>query len=624
MAHRQLLQALLVLSALVVVPAGASSAPGIARLDSVDRTRRALFASTRTRAFEYCRASDAIPRELGAPREASRLERDPGLQEGDWLYFDPDPVVLWPDYQGPVAFRNFAVLGDLAQVSLQLGDDSPVRRFERRERRAIEGEYVSFFDVAFPPSDVRALGVLPIRFDCTDPICAADEEWPGFFRVGTSTVPRTAITRINDRVQFSSHVVNMLWPYDGHSALRIPAGDIIGDFYRYFSDTYEEVAIAPARLYQSPMLGGWHTTVYSDVEGIGSGPVDYRNNVTSTLLGYNVFPRGDAISNWGYHHETGHMWGFYFELFDTLGIDYGGPKTCYGLSVAATTDDVPPIHAPLFADAPSYMSHCVYPPLRIENQARREAKERWVVAKAPQPIMIHPLMRYAMGILDRDDVPPLFLRMKQDRPDLGEGARVKGAFREVTIDDIVAVYGERRGSRAPAVWRRANIVVSHNRLLTKREMDWFNFFAKRTSDPDVTGIESLSGTPSTEVATGGEIDVQTEIRPRAHPQIRGRFAVSYPNVGKKDFVGVRLSKKLGTRYEVGRRYVISGRIESPGKHATVRVVVGSREFDSAIARNGRFAVDVTLDARDRGEHWLSLWLGNGEKLLGRVAPVYVE
>ena len=230
-----------------------------------------------------------------------------------------------------------------------------------------------------------------------------------------------------------------------------------------------------------------------------------------------------------------------------------------------------------------------------------------------------------MGVLEPEDVPDLLLRSKQNGPQYpAVGKKMKGPYVTVSIDDVIARYGERSGANAPPIWRRAHIVVSPERLLSKQDLRWFNFFAKRVSDPDVTGIEGIDRVPSLEVATLGSMDLQTEIRPRSHPRTRGNFGVSYPTVGKKDVAGLVLKKKLGGRYPAGKEHIIVGRVKNTKGQTSLTIAIGDKSFTGEIGANGNFSITARLGDEDKGPQWMHLWLGDRAKLLARIAPVYVE
>ena len=571
---------------------------------------------------------------LSGPRPAVGQDRVPPLRftlddlrgEGPlgaaWLSCDLRPVTLGPNYGGPIRVLDFTVVGDHATIDWQTAPGAPVRTFARREAPVVAGVRLSVFDLSFPARELRLAGPMPIRFD--------QRPWP--FRLRPATIPKAPVVRVDDRVQYSSHVVNIVADDDcysgssceGNFADTLPRGDRIYDpaevariFYQHFTDSYEQLAFVAERIHTSPASGAASLAAYADVEGIAAQTYDWRSywSGSEVLLNAIAYLRVGMMSNWLSLHETGHQWGFRWDLFDVAGIEAPVAPQCDG-----------PGHAPLLADRVSFMSYCLnindnrHPNLRI---ARRG--DDWVLAAPERPITFHPLQLYAMGLLPAEEVPPLWLRRRQDRPrPMRPGTRVGGEFVEVTIDDIVARYGERRGPAAPPVLRRAIIVVSPGRLLPARDLSWFNFFARRLSDPDVTGIEDLDLTPSMEFATTGRIDLRTEIRPRRHPQIDGDFPVSYPKVGRGDLVGLRLDKPLGTRYLVGRSYVVAGRVKLGGGHREVRIRLGSREFTGEIGADRRFAVTIIPEAADRGPQVLTVALGRPYRLIGHVAPAQVE
>jgi hypothetical protein len=537
--------------------------------------------------------------------------------EGDLLFFDPYPATVGLGYKGKIRLENFAIVGDFPAIELAAADDAPVRTYERIATRQVDGITLSVFELEFPARELLQGEPLPIRFDCIDPTCQGPTS---SLRPRPSTIPRTKVVRINDRVQYSSHVVNIVAPYDTTLFSGIlPPGDrifnfaeVAGIFYEHFTDTYEELAFAPTRVHASPSAGAVQDRIFSDVEGIGIGPVDRRQQWgdSSTLIHANAYLRGDPFWNYLSLHETAHQWGFYFSLFDVAGIEPSGPTVCLGS----------PSHAPLMADQPSFLSQCLFPPSRIAQRGKK-----WIVSEASRPVFFHPLQLYAMGLLEPEEVPAVMLRKKQGGPRFPKvGRKMKGPYVEVTIDDVVDHYGERAGAKAPAVWRRALIVVSPERLLSKQDLRWYNFFAKRVSDPKVTGIEGVDRVPSLEIATFGSMDLRTEIRPRSQAQVRGKFDVSYPMVGRKDISGLVLRNKLGGRYLAGREYEIAGRVKNSAGHTAMTIEISDRVFSGEISANNDFSINFRLEPEDKGPQWMTIWLGDREKLLGRIAPVYVE
>jgi hypothetical protein len=544
-----------------------------------------------------------------------QLPPDPGLSPGDPVYFDVEPTTLPLNRKVPIRVRNLMVLGDVPEIEVSLVDGAPPRRFERLETRQIDGHLLSVYDITFPGEDLRG-GRLPapIRFDHID---RGFRETTGYLRLRSAAIAKTRVIRINDRVQYSSHVVNIVAPHDGLSVFRFPGEQIAEEFYRHFTDSYEELALVPTRTYWSPNYGARHQFVYQDIEGIGLSLMDERQRYagSSVLRDWIFYIRGDLQSNFLSLHETGHNWGWFISLFDAAGIPLSGATECAGLEYDGTS-----VHAPVFGDEHTFLSQCLASPLYLSRR-----NEEWRVAEAPPPLTFHPLMLYAMGLLEPGDVPPMYLGSDQGNiRGLELGRRVSGEFTEVTMNDVLSHYGERRGPAVPPVWRRATIVVSPERLLSKKDLRWFNFYAKRISDPEVTGVESITGVPSIEIATLGMVDVRTEIRPRSHPQIPGEFDVSYPQLGKRDIAGLKLKKKLKTRFVSGKNHVLAGRVKKPEGQGTISVRIGSKVFTAEIQADRSFSVPIELRREDRGPQWMTIWLGYFERVLARIAPVYVE
>ncbi len=564
-------------------------------------------------------AADGQGTETGPPRLTfADLNRYvPGFQPspGDWLSFDMEPATIRPFYGGPVRLRNLTLFGDVEEIEWQTAPGTAVSRHQRVAVDFSGGHRLSIFELRFPAADLRALPPLPIRYDKFHGTAA----WP--LRVKPTTMPVTEVVRINDQVQYSSHVVNIVAPYETAYPF-LPDGDrffnhveVARIFYTHFTETYEELALTPTRLHRRPV--GGHNDVYTNVDGINESVLDNRATFGDprALRGINLHVRGDMMWNSHWLHETGHQWGFGFDLFDVVGVAPQGTGNCLSRD-----------HMPLVAPLPAFMvDSCRLSARNGRRLCIREGGQGWELAACEAPTTYHPFQLYAMGLLPKEEVPPLYLRLRQDLPDsLEPGAPVEGPFVEVTIDDVVARYGERRGPAAPALWRRAHVVVSPERLLSPGDLSWYNFHAKRTSDPNVTGIEGLDRSPSLEVATRGLMDLRTAIRPREHPAVVGAFPVAFPKIGRRDIYGLVFDKVLATRYRAGRVYEISGIVRWPRGHEVVRLKICSRVVTGEIRPGKRFSVRFKLGPRDRGPRWMVFGLGESGPELGRIAPVYVE
>jgi hypothetical protein len=95
-------------------------------------------------------------------------------------------------------------------------------------------------------------------------------------------------------------------------------------------------------------------------------------------------------------------------------------------------------------------------------------------------------------------------------------------------------------------------------------------------------------------------------------------------VGRKDISGLVLRNKLGGRYLAGREYEIAGRVKNSAGHTAMTIEISDRVFSGEISANNDFSINFRLEPEDKGPQWMTIWLGDREKLLGRIAPVYVE
>ena len=185
---------------------------------------------------------------------------------------------------------------------------------------------------------------------------------------------------------------------------------------------------------------------------------------------------------------------------------------------------------------------------------------------------------YRMGLLPADAMPDVWVFADQNQfAESGSrlpapGSTVAGRTNRVTIESIVAHHGPRRGP-SPTTWRRATVVVSTDGLLSKREVDYWNFFAQRLEDPNRTGVKSYDLYPSFDTLTGNRVDLQTDIVPRTAEPIIQPLSVDSPDFGQQDWPGVVFDGAVPSRYSTGTRTRLSGRVTDT-----------SRNFDTLLVR----------------------------------------
>jgi hypothetical protein len=69
------------------------------------------------------------------------------------------------------------------------------------------------------------------------------------------------------------------------------------------------------------------------------------------------------------------------------------------------------------------------------------------------------------------------------------------------------MLGERSGP-VDTEWHRATVIVSRDRLLSQREMDYWTFAARRLEDPNGAGVIDFDGVGSLKVASGNRFDLR--------------------------------------------------------------------------------------------------------------------
>ena len=205
-------------------------------------------------------------------REAQTGIRTAGpLADGWGVRADQTPRWLRPTHAGEFGFNNFTVLGDHATVTFERFDpwaDNEDRitteTWQRVRTSSVAGRTVSVFTPRWPAKELQDY-LRRIRWGIDQPIlfwgrlvlpgtgteaafgqiAAEDEEKVGVvINMLPPGLPATPVTKIDDTVQYSSHVVNMWIPEFGNS--RVSGGDddldlevITAKFYQHFRDEYE-------------------------------------------------------------------------------------------------------------------------------------------------------------------------------------------------------------------------------------------------------------------------------------------------------------------------------------------------------------------------------------------------
>ena len=563
----------------------------------------------------------------------------PDGRVASWLQ---EPAVLTADYDGTVVLRDFEVLGDVPTARFVPWVDPSISQPEietwtRTGTRTVGGRTVSLFNPSW--SGVRVTKFFwSNRWGWDDGGIYWGEFLPGDAQPGTGwgitlriaprSLPRFSVTRLGDDVQYSSHVVNLVIPTFGNGLARDDKAfelDLVARrFFQDFEDSYDTLAIVPEAGY-TLSFAAYHQNVRQEVRGIGETPFDNSANYGSArrLQSAELFAGTSFTNPSTTSHELSHQWGSYLDWSRLAGIRPAG-------SVGS--------HDPLWTQGETLIGAVLRPWRRAEAGGGG-----WQVGLTPAPAKLHPYTLYAMGLLPRDSVPAVdvfddqgqFNATSVTTPDVG--LPIAGTSHSVTIFNVVGMYGERTGP-VPSVWQRATVVVSRDRLLSQREMDYWTFFAARAEDPRGTGVVGYDGVGSFESATSGLVDVRADIRPLRAPQIVEPFDVDGRPFDRDDVRSIKFDDAIPSRFQAGRNYTFSGSVSAPDRGDISEIVIRLWKYggtsNDAIRINGsvgggsRFRMERGFDSSQRGLYLMQIflfWPGSGTQYSrGSLSPILIE
>ena len=236
-----------------------------------------------------------------------RAVRVEATRERNWcagLNYQQDPPILTPSHDGSVTFRDIGFVGDFETVQFEsepvLVDGEWVRLTESWQRThtdSVAGYTISYFTKTWPAEEMRRfLGARSFgvdnpnlglgTFSVPGEPGALGEPTPYLMlRVAPMAFPAVPVNRIDERVQYSSHLVNLR--VDDFSVGRIDVSntalqlrEAANLFYMHFPDDYDSLAFVTQRL-EMGLAGGLYTHVRNDVEGIGLAVVDETSSYGS-------------------------------------------------------------------------------------------------------------------------------------------------------------------------------------------------------------------------------------------------------------------------------------------------------------------------------------------------------
>jgi hypothetical protein len=551
-----------------------------------------------------------------------------------------DPAVLTPDWSGSIALRDFTVVGDVPSIQFEINDENgTIETWQRTATRDSGGRMVSIFNPAWPASMLDKIfagaswgwdqpriywgRVLPNGDPAADGV-------PIVLKIAPSTLPVARVVRLSDSVQYSGNVVNIVLPTfaDGYLADEHGFNVVAAArrFYESFEDSYDGLAFVTQETFL-PSYGGWHRNVRNAVGGIGLSVFDgsaVYGSRTGRLQGVEVFPGSLITTHQGSSHEIAHQWAAYIDWTKLTGLTRAGWQ--------------PEGHDPLWAQGETLIGAVLSTTRRVVA-----AGGGWQVDVTPGPAHYHPFTLYAMGLLGKDDVPPVTLF--DDQGQFGAagviaplpGTVLRGTTQSATIYNVIGMLGERTGP-VPSTWSRATIVVSRDSLISPREMDYWTYFAQRLADPGHTGVVGFNGVGSFEAATRGKATLDTEIRPLSGERVQQRFDVDGPAFGPRDWRQVVFDAPVPTRYRVGDRIRWSGRLSAPDRNDISQVLIrmwkangtsgDAIRLSADVSSASTFVLEKTFEPRERGVYLMELflfWPGAGlQNPRASVSRVVVE
>ncbi len=532
------------------------------------------------------------------------------------------PRFITPTHSGAFGFDDFLVLGDHPTATFTRWVDDTDETWERATTRSVAGHLVSVFRPRWEPSVLRA-ALRRLRWGVDRPyIYWGALRVPGSTRsanvwlsIAPPDLPESPVVRINDDVQFASHVVNLRVPDFGDSRLtdgdfQLGLPDIARTFYQHFRDEYEVIAVVSHGEQYSSNWGAFHHNARNDIRGIGlsifNRSADYGS--AGALQAVEMYKGDGGWAEWSVVlHEQGHQYGERSRVWESL-----SPPLDRGRGVGVPAEGHTPL---LFPGAVTYGA--------VLAGERRvvEVEGGFEIERTMPLVTYHPLTLYRMGLIPAAAVPDMLVFRNQSqftgsssRPDAGTA--VTGETAAVVINDLMAADGARQGPKVQRI-RRAIVVVSRSRLVSQRQMDVLNYLARRIGAS--SGVTSWNRYPSFAEATGGRATMTTRIRPRRlSPASVAPGDAGCAKVGKRVLVGVRFDQEFGGCLTAGDTIQVSGRLTLTDRDDYDTFCLHFRRYPNAddgdrlfqcasLSGGSRFSLDVTFPADRPGGYQLEAY-----------------
>ena len=318
--------------------------------------------------------------------------------------------------------------------------------------------------------------------------------------VRDASIPTVTVVSYSPAMQASPHVVNLRYDklYLGDPA----PPEVMKAFYQSLSDAYDFIAVVEqVEAYQNRFF----LSVQNALQGIGTNIFNNTANYGSAgrLQGIIHFPLPSFfdLAATASLHEIGHRWMNYLNhpLLHPGNPHWPIGDMAYGImgfSGAQAQQGMQFSYQLVARPDGSYQTNCI-----------------------PQARQFNDLELYLMGLIPKEQVGTHFVFTNQPDPTLLTcGGVIPGPVQTVTINDIIAVDGERPlvtgNPLAGPVINLATIVLSAGRLLSADEMTFFDHMAARgeanAALPYTGGLDRGTTLPFS-LATGGRVQLRTAV-----------------------------------------------------------------------------------------------------------------
>jgi len=279
----------------------------------------------------------------------------------------------------------------------------------------------------------------------------------GFINVADENISPVEIVSAGNDAQVSPHVVNLLfagWPSED---VLDRFYDVSRLFYQYAPDIYDFlwIVVLPSTTQDRNWWG-----ITNDVQGIGADPYDRAAAFGSAghLKGIIRFPIGFLFD--GAQVSTTHELGHQFINWLTVPALQGERG-----------------HWPISSLARGIMQ---YRALHFPYELVPLGGGDYRLNEVGEAFVFNDLEMYLLGLASPSEVGEHFVFVNQDQK-VCDQCTLEGPTVPLTISDVIAEHGPRVPAypSAQSTFRVATIVVSTDRLLTAREMAFYDYFTVR-------------------------------------------------------------------------------------------------------------------------------------------------